>query len=117
GVGRLPGRSRSPRPGRTLSERLHAARAWMSRGPQTWAGLSAKRSATSQHARLESACAALDAPLAAVDVDPLDANRDHLARRAAPGGGPLAWRASGSAVERCCAVRSTAARHFGACWR
>jgi D-serine deaminase-like pyridoxal phosphate-dependent protein len=55
----------------------------MSHGLQTRAGLSTKRSATSQHARLESACAALDAPFAAVDVDAFDANRDDLARRAA----------------------------------
>jgi D-serine deaminase-like pyridoxal phosphate-dependent protein len=55
----------------------------MSHGLQTRAGLSVKRSATSQHARLESACAALDAPFAAVDVDAFDANRDDLARRAA----------------------------------
>ena len=40
-----------------------------------------------QHARLERACAELDAPFAAVDLDAFDHNREQLARRA--GGMPI----------------------------
>jgi D-serine deaminase-like pyridoxal phosphate-dependent protein len=55
----------------------------MSHALQASGGLSSKPGATSQHARLERACAALDAPFAAVDIDAFEANRDELARRAA----------------------------------
>jgi D-serine deaminase-like pyridoxal phosphate-dependent protein len=55
----------------------------MSQGLHTRQAFSSGPAATSQHARLERACAALDAPFAAVDIDAFDANRDELARRAA----------------------------------
>jgi D-serine deaminase-like pyridoxal phosphate-dependent protein len=62
----------------------------MSGAPETLAGSGrAERSpgATDQHARLERACAELDAPFAAVDLDAFDHNREELARRA--GGMPI----------------------------
>jgi D-serine deaminase-like pyridoxal phosphate-dependent protein len=59
----------------------------MSSGLQTKAGPSSEPGSAGQYARLERACAALDAPFAAVDIDAFDANRDELARRAA--GSPI----------------------------
>jgi D-serine deaminase-like pyridoxal phosphate-dependent protein len=66
----------------------------MTHGLQTSSGVHAAREGhaaetprtpapMSQHARLERACGALDAPFAAVDLDAFDANRDELVRRAA----------------------------------
>jgi D-serine deaminase-like pyridoxal phosphate-dependent protein len=46
-------------------------------------GSQPKAPAAAQHARLERACAGLDAPFAAVDLDAFEANRDGLAARAA----------------------------------
>jgi D-serine deaminase-like pyridoxal phosphate-dependent protein len=54
----------------------------MSHELQTRGELSSRPGSRSQYERLERACAALDAPFAAVDVDAFDANRDELARRA-----------------------------------
>jgi D-serine deaminase-like pyridoxal phosphate-dependent protein len=58
----------------------------MNRAPATLpraARTDASREPVDQHARLERACAGLDAPFAVVDLDAFDHNRDDLARRAA----------------------------------
>jgi D-serine deaminase-like pyridoxal phosphate-dependent protein len=55
----------------------------MSQGLRTRQGSELKPPPAGQHTRLERACAGLDAPFAAVDLDAFEANRDGLLSRAA----------------------------------